>query len=459
VAARSPVLLPILFAAVVMGSMFSLLLASDYQRALATDRLYEELAAKRVEVTMWRLKNPEPACFDMDDGTLQKFEFLRMLVQEADGNVAMPIVADGNRYDGFGTRFEDGAEAAGLVRSFGFAHAKEVRTVRGLSDDIHTFSCNLQYKGNQYFMQAKFYSLQYLDEYSGWLPIEIIDATSDGRSTAGGAAKDHTVYSPFNNTAVWINRSHSWVTLELAYNMTTPDRNQATETVSARIPPRGAWDRFLNNPLGREDVTYQYKVREYPWMHGRVFLKQYPMCMDPGEAASFYSQTKFPFRFPAYLPAGYTYQCMMAYKASVEMYFWDRQFDLSRRDEQMDQGAIVLKISDENRGYGIPEDNYSRMSDDEKAISTYEYILKANPALRPQLIDINGKKAWANDSTDTGGRQEVRFHNGTVITTGSPIPSRLVFYDDGTGISLQGNIPLDELVKIARSLPPQARRA
>jgi len=443
-----------------MGSLFSLLWASDYQRALATDRLYEELAAKRVEVAMWRLKNPEPTCFDMDDGTLQKFGFLRMLVKEADGNVGMPIVPPGgNRYDGFGTRFEDGAEAAGLVRSFSFAHLKEVKTIRGLSDDVHTFSCNLQYGGNQYFMQAKFYSLQYLDEYSGWLPIEITDATGDGRHE-GGVAKDHTVYSPFNNTAVWINRSRSWVTLELTYNMTTPDRTQATKAVSVSIPPGGAWDLFLNNPLAREDLTYQYKVREYPWIHGSVFLKQYPMCMAPAEAATFYSQTKFPFRFPTYLPAGYTYQCMMADKARVEMYFWDRTLDLSRIEEQVDQGAIVLKISDENRGWGIPEDNYSRTSDDEKAISIYEYILKGNPALRPQLIDINGKKAWANESSDTGGRQEIRFHNGTVITTSSPVPSRLVFYDNGAGISLQGNVPLGELVKIARSLPLQpARRA
>ena len=101
-----------------------------------------------------------------------------------------------------------------------------------------------------------------------------------------------------------------------------------------------------------------------------------------------------------------------------------------------------------------------QLQQNKKAISTYEYILKGNPALRPQLIDINGKKAWANESSDTGGRQEIRFHNGTVITTSSPVPSRLVFYDNGAGISLQGNVPLGELVKIARSLPLQpARRA
>lgn len=214
-----------------LGSLFSLLWASGYLRAQGADRLYEELAAKRAEVTMWRLKNPEPACFDIDDSTLQKFQFLRTLVREADGNAQMPVApgsSNGSRYDGFSTRLDDGAEAAGLVRSFDFEHVVEARTIRGLSDGIHTFSCNLQYGGNHYFMQARFYSLQSLDEYSGWLPIEITDAMKDSRAAAAGSAKGHTVYSPFNNTAVWINRSQSWVTLEATYNMTTPDLGPTT---------------------------------------------------------------------------------------------------------------------------------------------------------------------------------------------------------------------------------------
>lgn len=213
----------------------------------------------------------------------------------------------------------------------------------------------------------------------------------------------------------------------------------------------------MNNRFEGSDLTYQYSILEYPWIRGTVFLKQYPLCMGPDTAASFYSQTKFPVQFPAYLPAGYAYQCMVADKASVEMYFWDRPYDLSRREEQIDRGAIALRISDEERGYGIANnDDYSRMSDDEKAISIHEHILKGNPSLRPQLIDINGKKAGANESTDAGGRQVAKFPDGTEVTSYFPVPSRLVFYDNRTSISLQGNVPLEELARMARSLPRTA---
>ena len=69
-----------------------------------------------------------------------------------------------------------------------------------------------------------------------------------------------------------------------------------------------------------------------------------------------------------------------------------------------------------------------------EVLSQYNYILKENPSINPKLIDMGyGKVAWAND-------------------VGGGFPSRLRAYYDGYSLNLEGYVPMDELVKMAKSI-------
>jgi hypothetical protein len=108
-------------------------------------------------------------------------------------------------------------------------------------------------------------------------------------------------------------------------------------------------------------------------------------------------------------------------------------------------------MSDENRYFGINDEEAS-INDTARAMRDYQSILDGNPALNPQLVDINGRLAWGNEASPTGSVGTVRFPDGSEIITRSGIPSRLRLYENDAMIHLEGYAPLEELAKIARSL-------
>jgi len=109
-------------------------------------------------------------------------------------------------------------------------------------------------------------------------------------------------------------------------------------------------------------------------------------------------------------------------------------------------------MSDENRYFDILDEE--SLNDTARVMQGYQSILDGNPALMPQLIDINGKIAWGNEASAIGSVGTVKFPDGSEIVTRSEISSRLRLYENGAVIHLEGYVPLEELANIARSLTP-----
>ena len=432
------------------GVLFSMLSVSGSLARENAVQLYDVLATKTAEASMWRLKNPEESCFGLDAATVNSHPFLGELVKEADFNAMFPGSKD--RYDGYSTR-ADGSDAVQLVRSFGFHHSVEEKNIRDISDEEHTYSCNVEYSGNRYFLQIKFYAISYLDEYAGYLPFTITDLALMDRDQA---ATSNTVFRRFNNTAVWDNRSGSWITLELVPEpvdeIPAGEMPYDLEQVTVKLPPFTARDFYLGSRVSVTEVAYHYHIQEHPWVQGDIMLKRAPLCMDLDTARSLYSATRFPFKAPTYAPDGYEYRCMQADTASVEMWYSNRTFLPEFMGEGLAEGQIQIRMSDLDRRLGTESPTGAPQTDDDRARSEYEYILENNPAIDPQLVDVNGRLAWANEAAPSGSRETAVFPDGTEITKTSAMPARLRFYDGGTGIHLEGYVPAEELIKMARSL-------
>jgi hypothetical protein len=430
--------------------LFSMLSVSGLLAKENTEKLYDVLATKTVEASMWRLKNLEKTCFELDSATANSYPFLAELIREADFNTMSPGSED--RYDGYSTGVE-GSDAMPLVRSLGFDHSVEEKSVRNISDKVHMYSCNVEYGGNLYFLQIKFYAVSHLNEYAGYLPITITD---DLLRDAGQEPTNSTVFRWFNNTAVWDNKSDSWMTLHLIPDLVdeipAAEMSYGLEPVTVKLPPFTARDFYLGSRFSPADIVYHYQIQEYPWIQGDISLKHAPRCMDFDTARSLYSATKFPFMAPTYSPDGYEYKCMQADTSSVEMWYANQTFPPQFMGEGLAEGQIQIRIYDTDRYFGIETPPGAPQTDEEKIRSQYESILENNPVIRPQLVDINGNLGWANEASPNGTRQTVVFPDGTQLVHTSAMPARLRFYDTGTGISLEGYMPAKELVKMARSL-------
>lgn len=154
-------------------------------------------------------------------------------------------------------------------------------------------------------------------------------------------------------------------------------------------------------------------------------------------------------KLPAYIPAGYEYKCGIAQDAEANLLYWNQPLD--RASYQFDtinsmsteRGSIFFRVADAQE---ITNSTKAVMDD-------YENILKNNPSLKPQLLDINGKTAWGHEAVPGGGKQTATFPDGQVITNTFDMPARLRIYDHGQIIRFEGFVPLDELVKMAKSLP------
>ncbi|MGH9877951.1 MAG: hypothetical protein ACRD5H_09950, partial [Nitrososphaerales archaeon] len=381
--------------------------------------------------------------------------------QELEKQVALPneyFVQMGNRYTGEGLRLQQQSKAMlPLISAYEdkFNHTVVHRSIRGISDDVHQYRCNFSYNGSYYGIGIKFYSLSLLNEYAGYLPITITDQQLLMQKTSSQMPENNSiVYRMFNNTVVWINKSNSWLTLQITaatINIPINDCCGDLEPISASLAPSAAWDVYLGPNLGGMDTTFHYQIKEYPWIKGNVILKNYPECMDYDTAASLYSQTKFPFKVPSYLPTGFEYKCMQAEAYNVQLFYANRTFNSEEMGEGISSGVILLRMSDDERYFGL-NDEQDSINDTARVMQNYQAILDGNPALNPQLIDINGWLAWGNEASSTGLVGTVRFPDGSEIITRSSIPARLRLYENGTLIHLEGDVPLEELAKIARSL-------
>jgi hypothetical protein len=438
---------------------------------------YDILGSKRADVDVYRLRIHQDICFELDSKTLHAIDQDMAKEQSAGDTLSRAINSSdddaerdqqleqqgnlpkeyfeqmGNHYSGEGLRLKEANAILPLIKAYEdkFNHTTVHRSVRGVSEDIHQYSCNFSYDGKHYGLGVRFYSLISLNEYPGYLPITI---TNQQLQKGSQVPENNTVYRMFNNTVIWINKSDSWLTLEITpavlQNIPIDFCCEDLDPVTVRLAPSQSWDLYLGPNLG-VDTNFQYQIEEYPWIHGNILLKNYPECMDFDMARSLYSQTKFPFKIPSYLPLGYEYKCMQAEASSMSVFYASRIFRVEEMGEAISSGEIMLRIADDDRSYGLLDTSFN---DTARVIGNYQSILESNPALNPQLIDINGKLAWGNEASPTGSVGTVKFPDGSEIVTRSDLPARLRFYENGTLIHLEGYVPLEELAKIARSLDP-----
>lgn len=462
-----------LIAILAFGVLFSLLHSSSLLASQNKEQFYQVLASKRADIEVYRLRAPQNICFELDDGTLTRVDqsmaqeppatrdSLSRAIKSADADAQtdqqmeeqMPeeyFVQMGNRYTGEGLRVENGGAVVPLVQAYesAFNHTRIQTEKRGISDTVHRYDCNFSYGGKYYGIGIKFYSLSYLNEYAGYLPIVIIDRILEDNNQAGKTA---AVFRFFNNTVVWENKSDSWLTLQVTPAVEEGAPEGASEPITKRLAPLQSWDLYLGGSRA-VGTDFHYQIKEYPQVQGKITVKSAPVCMDFDTARSLYSQTKFDFKTPSYVPEGYEYKCMQADMASVYLYYSNQTFRPEFMGEGLAEGQILVYMDDFDRYFDIHDSSEASLSDDERIRNTYESILEQNPVLNPQLIDIDGKLAWGHEAVPDGAKQTVVFPDGSQIVTRSSLPARLVFYDNGTGIRLEGYVPLQELVRMAESI-------
>lgn len=442
-----------------------------------SENFYQILSSKRADIEVYRLRMPQDICFELDSKRLHEVDQNMAQEQGGDGDTLSRAINSsdvdaesdqqmeqqgnlpkeyfeqmGNRYSGEGLRLKEANAILPLLKAYEgkFNHTIVHKSVRGVSDDFHQYSCNFGYNDKYYGLGIKFYSLASLNEYAGYLPITI---TNQQLEKGIKVLENHTVYRMFNNTVVWVNKSDSWLTLDITpatlRNIPIDFCCEDLEPITVRLAPSQSWDLYLGPNLGRVDTNFQYQGKEYPWIHGNILLKNYPECMDFGTAGSLYSQTKFPFKIPSYLPPGFEYKCMQAEASNIMIFFANRTFSVEEMGEGISTGEILMRMSDEDRYFGL---SHASFNDSARVLGDYQSILEGNPVLNPQLVDINGRLAWGNEASPIGSVGTVQFPDGSEIVTRSEIPARLRLYENDTLIHLEGYVPMEELAKIARSL-------
>jgi len=466
---------------IVFVILFSLLYSASFIAIQNAEGFYQIIASKRADLEVYRLRTPQNICFELDNKILDEVDQMMAWEQggtgdtlsrainssdgdaesdqqleqqmERQGNLPKEYFEQmGNRYSGEGLRLQEAKAILPFIKAYEskLNHTIIHKSVRGVSDDVHQYNCNFSYNSKYYGLGIKFYSLASLNAYAGYLPITI---TNQQLEKGSQLPENHSVYRMFNNTVVWINKSDSWLTLDITpatfQNIPIDLCCEDLEPVTVRLAPSQSWDLYLGPNLGRVDTNFQYQTKEYPWIQGNILLKNYPECMDFDTAGSLYSQTKFPFKIPSYLPPSYEYKCMQAEASNIMIFYANRTFNVEEMGEGISTGEILMRMSDENLYFGISDES---LNDTARVMENYQAILEGNPALNPQLVDINGRLAWGNEASSTGFVGTVKFPDGSEIVTRSEMPARLRFYENATLIHLEGYVPMEELAKIARSL-------
>lgn len=139
------------------------------------------------------------------------------------------------------------------------------------------------------------------------------------------------------------------------------------------------------------------------------------------------STLKFDFKTPSYLPPSYHYQCGRASTGEALVVYWNQPVKRDELEEtyyEYHKGAIVQFMQSEPQ----IKDGTAEV------LSQYKHIVNES-SIDVKLIDMGyGRVAWAND---VGGGLSARLRT---------------FYDDGYSLHLEGYVPMDELVKMAKSL-------
>jgi hypothetical protein len=439
-----------------IAALFLLLYGSRYVVVQNSDRFYDMLDAKKAMISMARFKtSTHPVCFTLDSSALASYPFLQDMIRQADSFVQTPIppsLVNSDRFDMFGNDVSASALIP-LIREHEdrFNHTIEYESFRDgkYVDDVHDYTCNIGYENNQYFFGAKFRSLSILNNYSGYVPVNITDNGTVVSDQLTGKVivveqpghLDNTtfpvVYQQFNNTVVWTNSLHYPVILNITYG----DIAGNLHSLKTKIYPGKSWDYFFTNYRSLSPVTYHYTVDDSNGysIQGGITVKNQNNCISQQEAKSLYLQSRFDMKFPSYLPQGYKYLCSI-----------------------IDDGFRLIQLYTNNSSYF----HYSA-SDIEQNLYPFSYL--ANDTLRViankgalyqhPLANYTAEYAYEQEKRESTQIKLVKIADNVtgVLYTRSwePDVNHLFINQKGTDeyYMVDGRVSFEELARVGSTLP------
>jgi hypothetical protein len=438
----------------VFAILFSLVYLSDSDIVKSSKKqmLIQELqTATRANAGVSRMIEPDNICFTVDQRILDKYPSLADSIKQADTWAQIDIKTDsryGNYYSGVGLNLNK-TQMLSLISEYnGFNQTVyEYTTPDNLftNQDRH-FTCGFTYHQKYYNVDLTFTMLKQVNRDGGYVPIHITRALIEKKLNL--QTPDETTFAPFNNTIVFFNDLSSPLNVEVTNENETAAEG-TTGTMTIAIPANKKSDLRLGpNWNSLDSVIYHYKVNEYPWIEGEISVspRYNSECMTKEIAKSLYAQSDFEVKFPSHLPEGFRLAC---------------------NGESTGDYVIQIYVNQ------TAEDHYKNKGEMHSLGNPYPfYIYESTPDDDAKgIFHIHAQKYYLNDpveqqhdyyqfllnNTSAGSLTNPNFFemNGISYLTyneGSLSHVDVVVNESHERYRLVGALPIDEMIKIAKSL-------
>ncbi len=454
---RSSILIVIL----VFGILFSMMFVSGLIASARQDMQMKELqAATRVNAGISRMIEPENICFTIDQKFLDKYPAFGDSIDEADYWAEIDIKTNssyGNYYSGVGL-YLDKNEALSLVGTY---HADFFnQTIHSLNTpdgrfthQYKRFSCGFVYEQKFYQLDLSFETLKQVNRDTGYVPVYV---TKELIGKQEGSVQSKVTFAPWNNTLVFFNKLTSTITIELSdMNRTGEERHLETFTVLPNtmidLPLAADWSRL-------DDTTYQYKVKEYPWIQGHIAVSTTYTngCLTTEIAKSLYVQSNFELKFPSYIPEGFRPVCNAE---NTDTYLIQIYANQSATDYHTNKGIMhskdnpypfyLFSSTPEKEAKGIFHVHAMKLYGDGKAQDAQKQLLESYQFLVNQTAQYPFSTPISNpqfiESDENDGRSYLKYNQGKFLATVE------VAIENEKYIVI-GSLPLEEMMNIAKSL-------
>jgi hypothetical protein len=417
-------------------------------------------AAPRVDASISRMIEPENICFTVDKEFLDKYPTFRNGIGEADHWAEIDIQTNssyGNYYSGVGL-YLNRNEALSLVSTY---HSNFNQTIHSqntpdgrFTHEYKKFSCGFVYEEKYYQLELSFETLKQVNRDTGFVPVYI---TKDLIEKQEDSVQDKVTFAPWNNTLVFFNQLPSTMTVELS-NMNGAGAEQDLETFTV-LPST-----MIDLPLAADwttldDTTYQYKVKEYPWIRGHVTVSTIYTygCLTTEIARSLYAQSNFSLKFPFYLPEGFrsvcnaestdTYMIQIYANQSATDYYTSKGMMHSERNpypfylysstpQEEVKGIFQVHAMKLYDGDGKEQDARKQLLESYQSMlnQTAQYPL-STPISNPEFIE----------SDENGATSYLIYNQGKFLATVEVAVGSEKY-------TVVGSLPMEEMMNIAKSL-------
>ena len=382
---------------------------------------YDMQNAVYVTSVIRRTIEPEKVCFTADDNFLSQYPSISKAIPESDKyalqNQTIHAEPLGKYYNGEGVDLSKD-QIVTLLSNYDFNH-----TTTYDEDEQHTFkfrneyfTCGFQHGTNNYDLFLKYSKLVETENNLGYVPITISDTMTSN--------PQDVVYGGFNNTLVFNNTLGTKVALMITSDANLPD-------LQVTIPPRELYFLYLNeNVTHPVDVTYHYKIDKFPKVDGTVIVKRVSNCLSQEITKSLYLQNDFMIKFPTYLPDGFIPVC----------------------NEPSIENIAIERFANST---GIAQNK-----------NLHFYHISANQDKDSGIIGVRAIIQYGKNTTDSAYQDYKndisiayddstfsRYGDGSITTYVAPGGvSTVVFTTKDQIYTFTGKIPLDELIKMAKSM-------